>query len=69
MIKVTVQVASGTARFKVAVQSESIRRAVQIVEGQNPGCEARVTFPIDPEAFFVGGTKTAIESVQHEQAA
>jgi hypothetical protein len=53
MIRISVQVSSGTARFRVAIQAESIERALEIVAQQNPGKECEVTFPIDPEAFFV----------------
>jgi hypothetical protein len=53
MIRISVQVRSGAARFKVAVQAESIERALEIVARQNPGKECEVTFPIDPETFFV----------------
>jgi hypothetical protein len=53
MIRISVQVSSGAARFKVAVEAESIERALEIVARQNPGKECEVTFPIDPETFFV----------------
>ena len=53
MIRISVQVSSGAACFGVAVEAESIERALEIVARQNPGKECEVTFPIDPEAFFV----------------
>ncbi len=53
MIRISVQVSSGTARFEVAVQAESIERALGIATRLNPGNECEVTFPIDPELFFV----------------
>ena len=53
MIRISVQVSSGTARFRVAIQAESIERALQIVARLNPGKECEVAFPIDPETFFV----------------
>jgi hypothetical protein len=53
MIRISVQVSSGSARFKVAVQAESIERALEIVGRQNPGKDCEVTFPIDPETFLV----------------
>jgi hypothetical protein len=53
MIRISVQVSSGTARFRVAIQAESIERALEIVARQNPGKECEVTFPIDPDTFFV----------------
>jgi hypothetical protein len=37
----------------VAVQAESISRAVSIVKGRHPSHDVRVVFPIDPEKFFV----------------
>ena len=53
MIRISVHVSSGTARFSVAIQAESIERALEIVARQNPGKECEVAFPIDPESFFV----------------
>ena len=53
MIRITVHVSSGAARFGVAIQAESIERALEIVAGQHPGKECEVAFPIDPETFFV----------------
>ncbi len=53
MIRISVQVSSGAARFKVTVEAESIERALEIVARQNPGKEYEVMFPIDPETFFV----------------
>jgi hypothetical protein len=53
MIRISVQVSSGTARFRVAIQAESIERALEIAAGQNPGKVCEVTFPIDPVTFFV----------------
>ena len=53
MIRISVQVKSGAARFKVAIQAESIERALEIAARQNPNKECEVTFPIDPEGFFV----------------
>jgi hypothetical protein len=53
MIRISVQVSDGSARFRVAIQAESIERALDIVARQNPGRECEVMFPIDPETFFV----------------
>lgn len=53
MVKVSVGVRGGTARFRVAVQAESIRRALSPVGGRYPGSDLWVVFPIDPERFFV----------------
>jgi hypothetical protein len=57
MIKVSMEVREGAALFRVAVQAESISRAVSIVKGRHPGRDVRVVFPIDPEGFFFGGSK------------
>jgi hypothetical protein len=53
MVRISVEVSSGAARFRVMVQAESIERALEIVARQNPGNACEVTFPIDPETFFV----------------
>jgi hypothetical protein len=53
MIRISVQVSSGAACFRVMIQAESIERALEIAKRHNPGKECRVTFPLDPEAFFV----------------
>jgi len=53
MIRISVQVSSGTARFRVAIQAEGIKRALENVARQCPGKVCEVTFPIDPETFFV----------------
>jgi hypothetical protein len=53
MIRISVQVSSGATRFRVAIQAESIEQALEIAARQNPGKECEVTFPIDPEPFFV----------------
>jgi hypothetical protein len=53
MIRISVQVGSSAGHFKVAVEAESIERALEIVARRNPGKECEVTFPIDPETFFV----------------
>jgi len=60
MIRISVQVSSGTARFRVAVQAESIERALESVVRQYPGKVCEVTFPIDPETFFVEDSVTSI---------
>jgi hypothetical protein len=52
MITIAVEVRSGTARFRVSVQAQSIERALEIAQRQNPGKACKVTFPIDAEAFF-----------------
>jgi hypothetical protein len=53
MVKVSVEVRSGTARFRVGMQAQSIRRALSLVGERYPQGEVRVAFPIEPEGFFV----------------
>ncbi len=53
MVRISVEVSSGAARFRVSVQAQSIERALEIVQRQNPEKECKVRFPIDPEPFFV----------------
>jgi hypothetical protein len=47
MVRVSVQVRNGTARFGVMVQAQSIEQALEIVGKQNPSERYEVTFPID----------------------
>jgi hypothetical protein len=56
MIRISVNVSSGWVRFSVAVQAESIERALEIATRQNPGTKCEVAFPIDPETFCVEDT-------------
>jgi hypothetical protein len=53
MVKVSIEVHDGTARFAVAVKAESIQRALSTVAARHPGSVVRVKFPINPEGFFV----------------
>lgn len=53
MVKISIEVRNGAARFDVTVRAESIRQAVSLVRGCYPGSDVRVKFPIDPEDFLV----------------
>jgi len=53
MVKVSVEVCSGTAHFKVSVEAQSIQQAASIVAAWYPESDVRVQFPIDREGFFV----------------
>jgi hypothetical protein len=53
MVRISVEVSSGAARFRVSVQAQSIERALEIAQRQNPGKDCEVRFPIDAESFFV----------------
>jgi hypothetical protein len=66
VIRVSVEVQSGAARFRAVVWAESIDRAVRLVGVRYPGCEARVLFPIEPGAFFAAERPLGVEKVVAE---
>jgi hypothetical protein len=66
MIRVSVEVRSGAAHFRAAVWAESIERAICLTSARYPGCEARVLFPIDSEAFFIKELGSASGTVRPE---
>jgi hypothetical protein len=64
MVRISVEVSSGAARFRVSVQAQSIERALAIVERQSPGKDCKVRFPIDREPLFVEeDSVTKVEAV------
>ena len=52
MMKITIEVRSSAARFKVGVVAESIEGALEMTKRYNPGKECKVVFPIDPEVIL-----------------
>lgn len=66
MIKLSVEIRSGSASFRVTVWAEGIEQALSLTRACYPGGEARVFFPIEPEAFFVKGIFPVSGVVQHE---
>lgn len=52
MVKVSIEICHGTARFTVAVQAQSIQHAERIARVCYPESVAKVKFPIDPESFL-----------------
>ncbi len=52
MVRVSIEVRNGAARFGVAIRAESIRRALSIAAKRYPGSDVAVHFPINPEGFF-----------------
>jgi hypothetical protein len=69
MVRITIEVGNGATRYKVAVQAESIQRALEIAEGLNPDSDFRVTVPIDPEAFFAEDHAATAGSIEREKSA
>jgi hypothetical protein len=53
MVRVSIEVHDGAARFGVAVQTENIQRALNLASARYPHGGVRIRFPIDPEGFFV----------------
>ena len=53
MVKVSMEVRSGAARFNVAVQTESLQRAVSFVEERYLKASVKLRSPIEPEGCFV----------------
>jgi hypothetical protein len=68
MVRISVEVKSGAARFRVMVQAESIERALEIARRHNPNKECRVTFPLDSETFFVEDPVAKVEAVEEAAA-
>ena len=53
MVRILVKVRSGAARFNVAVQAESIERALEIAKKQNLARTCGVASSVSSEVFFV----------------
>ncbi len=63
MVRVSIEVRSGTSRFRVAVSAGSVRRALGIAGGRHPGRMVGVRFPRDPAAEYpaVRGGRAGVE--------
>jgi hypothetical protein len=66
-VRVSIEVRNRAAHFCVAIQAESIRRAVSIVARRYPDYDVGVKFSIHPEGFFVEDTATRAGMVAFEQ--
>jgi hypothetical protein len=53
VVRVSIEVRSGAARFRVGIRASSIRRAVSLAKGLYSSSDVKVIFPIDPERFFI----------------
>jgi hypothetical protein len=67
LVKVTVEVRSGGARFRVGVQAPSIPRAVSLARCLHSSSDVKVVFPIDPMGFFVKAPVAQIGPIEHGQ--
>ena len=66
MVRISIEVRSGAARFDVAVQAESIQRAMNLVRQRYPNGSVKVRFPIEPESFFVEDIAARAEQIEFE---
>ena len=64
MIKVSLEVREGATFSRVAVQADTISRAVSITQDSNPGRDVRVVFPIEPEGFFAGDPEKTVGNAE-----
>jgi hypothetical protein len=63
MIRVCIEVDRGTASpTTLFVRAESIVRALEVAEKENPGSALNVAFPLDPDTFFVRDASEGIEA-------
>ena len=68
-VRISIEVRSGTARFRVGVQAENIRKALGLVGARYPHGVVRVVFPEEPEGYFVGAPSVPARTTAHEVAA
>jgi len=67
MVKLSVEVRSGAARFDVGVQADSVQRAMSLVKVRYPEANVRLKFPIKPESFFVEHGAPQAEQIEFEE--
>jgi hypothetical protein len=67
MVKVAIEVRSGTARFEVAVRANSIREALSLAGRIYPGGEVGALFPLEPEGFFAREPTARAGTVETER--
>jgi hypothetical protein len=67
MVKVSMEVRSGAAHFDVAVQAESIHRAMSLVRERCPKADVQLKFPIKPESFFVEDAAAQAEQIEFQE--
>jgi hypothetical protein len=67
--RITVEVGSGAARYKIAIQAGSVRRALEIAEGLSPGSDLGATFPVNLETSSVEDLTPTVGSAEREKSA
>jgi hypothetical protein len=68
VVKVSVEIRSGVACLSVAVRANNIQEALRLVSGRYPKGGVVVTFPIDPDSFFVEDPSARAGIVGFEQS-
>ena len=68
MIRISVEVARGVVRYRVAVQAQSIERALEIVGKQGSGRDAEVALPINHESSSVRDAITKVGATGRKAA-
>jgi hypothetical protein len=62
VIRIRVELSDhGGNHSSLEVEAQNIEQALRQVSARYPGYEAKVVFPIDPEAFFVGDALAMIQ--------
>ncbi len=68
MIRISVEVGQGTARYRVAIRAKNIGRALEIVGSQSTGREVKIRWPTNPEAFYVREAGMMVGALDREAA-
>ncbi len=68
MVKVSVEVHSGAARFRVGVQARSIREALSLVGGRYARGTVRAVLPLEPKGFLVDEQSALARMAGSDQA-
>ena len=58
MIRARVRVEDGDDNFTILVCAESLRKAERTAKTRYPESTVRISFPLEPEYFFVDGPHT-----------
>jgi hypothetical protein len=66
VVRVMIEVDSGSARFRVEVGAQNIHRAVSLAKTRYSGSNIRVVFPIEPDAFFCKDPTVEAELIELE---
>ena len=69
MVKISIEVRSGAARFDVAVQAENIQRAVSLVQERYSKGSVKVKFPVESGSFLVEDRPARTRTVGPEHPA